>query len=363
MGYILDYSNWRRIFEAEETKVNILFASTSAETMPNSTNVSLNGLIAPTDTTTYPDIEKTVFSAKVSDLFVSGKVTKKTLLSKFMPVRTTTTAMDVLKVGDQGGDYAQGGLTPSGGIQFMSNSTDTIEASHNGLLVVARALETFIDAGFPAGVKIMLKMGQASRWGAYIKLTEINKLTDSSIYGGWQTHMVAAIIPDGGFASNTYKTSYDGKTAEERIEILKGQWTKGWVNVSVTNRFPITTTTGPTGVDYSKWVNNYFGKITKLEDFETVAGLQTDFETMFKACRTHYYNAIKNDLYKVIVNKTGLQIPEMDDILVEINELSVSQAKDKAEPIMTSDSGAGVPIKSTSGKASTSQYDLGTAKN
>jgi hypothetical protein len=175
--------------------------------------------------------------------------------------------------------------------------------------------------------------------------------------------MVAAIIPDGGFASNYYKTTFDGQTAEERVTKLKNDWPKGWVNSQITKRFPVTTTTAPTGVDYSKWVTNYFGKVTTLDDFATVPGLQTDLETMFKACKTHYYNAIKNDLYKVIVNKTGLKIPEMDQILLDINDLSVSQAKDKAQPIMLNAAAMGVPIKSTSGKSSTGQYDLGTAKN
>ena len=144
-----DIDRISQLTEVDETVVNIVFASTSAEKMPNSQNVSLNGLVTP-DATTYPDIEKVVFTATVSE-WLSSK--KSGLLSAFKPSRTTTTAMDVLKVGALGKDYTQGATTVTGGIQFMSNSTDTIEASHNGLLVLARALETWIDAGKPAGIK------------------------------------------------------------------------------------------------------------------------------------------------------------------------------------------------------------------
>ena len=354
-----DIEHIKQLSEVDETVVNIVFASTSAEKMPNSQNVSLNGLVTP-DATTYPDIEKVVFTATVSE-WLSSK--KSGLLSAFKPSRTTSTGMDVLKIGALGKDYSQGGSTGTGGIQFMSDSTDTIEASHNGLLVLARALETYIDAGRPASIKFILKMGQAKRWGAYINLKNINNLKKSDAKNTWESYVTAAVIPNGGFASNNYKTSFDGKTAEERIAFLNNMFSAGWLT-GLSKQFPFNTTTGPAGVDYSTWVNNYFGKITSLNDFSTNATIQTDFETMFNKCKTHYYNAIKNDFYANVVNKTGIVIPEMEEILTTINGWTSGNVVSKATPIMSSISNPGTVIKTTGGgKGTSSEYELGKAKN
>jgi hypothetical protein len=365
MGYILNYSNWRRIFEAEEEKqVSIVFASTSIEKMPNSTNVKNNGLVTPTDTTTYPDIEKTVFSAKVSDWLKGQKGTSEgaanTLLSAFKPVRTTSTGMDVLKVGSLGGDYTQGGVTPSGGIQFMSNSTDVIEASHNGLLVLARALETWIDAGKPAGVKFMLKMGQAKRMGSFIDLGNLSKLDHS--LGTWESYMAASLIPDGMFADNTWKETFDGKTAEERATELSTFFSNGWATSVIKLMFPFTTTTAPAGVDYSKWITNYFGKVTQLGEYDTVSGLQKDYETMFIACRDHYVKEMKSMYANLLKIIGGTSIPEIDEKITSISAKTATRIIRKANPIMTKASGSGSGSSSTT-KAVTSQYELGQAKN
>jgi hypothetical protein len=364
MSYILDYSKWRRIYEAEEEKqVSIVFASTSVEKMPNSVNVKNNGLVTPTDTAAYPDIEKTVFSAKVSDWLKGQKGTAEgaanTLLSAFKPVRTTSTGMDVLKVGSLGGDYTQGTVTPSGGIQFTSDSTDVIEASHNGLLVLARALETWIDAGKPAGVKFMLKMGQAKRMGSFIDLKNLFRLGDQ--VGLWESHMAASLIPDGMFSDNSWKEKYDGKTAEERATELATAFSNGWPT-SIKSMFPFTTTTAPTGVNYSTWITNYFGKVTQLGEFDTVSGLQKEYETMFVACRDHYVKEIKSMYTNLLKIIGGTSIPEIDEKITSLSAKTASRIIRKANPIMTKSSVVGSGSSSTT-KAVTSQYELGQAKN
>ena len=191
----------------------------------------------------------------------------------------------------------------------------------------------------------------------------IKNLQNSSNKNSWESIVTAAVIPNGGYASNSYKTDFDGKTAEERITYLNNAFSAGWLN-NVNKQFPFTTTTGPAGVDYSTWVNNYFGKITSVEDFGTNPTIQTDFATMFNKCKTHYYNAIKNDFYANVVNKTGIVIPEMEEILTTINGWVAGNVKGKAEPIMTKGSGPGGVVKSTGGgKGTSSGYELGKAKN
>lgn len=242
----------------------------------------------------------------------------------------------------------------------MSDSTDTIEASHNGLLVLARALETWIDAGKPAGIKFMLKMGQANRWGAYINLSRLFLLNNSA--AGWESEVIATLIPDGQFSGNDY-ASYNGKTAEERGALFNTSYPAGMVTTVLKTKFPFTaTTTGPAGVDVPAFIKKYFGQITKLEDFGTNTELKTDYESMFNATRNHFVKAIKNDFYANLVNKTGIKIPEMEDIITNISAMTASNPKTKATPIMTSAASYGKST-STPAKASAGTYQLGTGKN
>lgn len=324
---------------------NIILSTTSKEDMPNATNVK-NGLIDPQDTTKFP-LENTVFTCTVPELLSKG-------LSAFKPIRTTKQPLDVIKIGNAGGDYPQGGKAA---IEFMSSSTDAIEASHNGLLVLQRVYDIYTSKqGLiqQKPVKIIVKIGQNSRISSFLNLADMFYLINNGP-AGWEGQMVASLIPNGQFADNPYKKEYDGKTAEQRISFLNEQLANGFLFAGTIKRFGINVQSKPQ-VDYATWVNTYFGKITNLEDFKNPQ-LNADFAKLYDVCKNTFYSNIKT-YFDDITKTTGIVVPNAEAILQSIMDKKVASAIVKAQPIMNNASGLGSPVKGGN-NASTKSYNLG----
>lgn len=337
--------------EEDQSEVkDILYASTSPESIPNKQLMD-RGLVIPKELKSqYPNIENVVFRSTVSSLISSGD------LSSFKPVRITKTPMDVLMVGKQGGEYQQGSVTPEGGISFFSNSSDTIDASHNGLLVLLRAMDKYREVKNPKDIKFILKMGQQNRYSALMPLKNINLLKPSqSRIGGFEATLLSSIIPDGQFSAEVYKVLFDKKTKDQRIKILTERLSLGFVQ-SYKKTFPFITTTGPK-VDFTSWVNNYYGK-----DFKD-PGLVSTYNEIFKKSIDHLNSSIKNDLYLPWFKNTGVAIPEINSIIEYNSKLTPGNPYNIASAIMLNVSGIGKITKPTSvGSGSSTTYGMGKSK-
>jgi hypothetical protein len=340
--------------EQDQSEVkDILYASTSPESIPNKQLID-RGLVIPEELKSqYPNFENVVFRSTVSSLISSGD------LSSFKPVRITKTPMDVLMVGKQGGEYQQGSVTPEGGISFFSNSSDSIDASHNGLLVLLRSMDKYREVGNPKDIKFILKMGQQTRYSALMPLKRINELNiNQNIIGSFQNTLLSSIIPDGQFSAETYKVIFDKKTKDQRIKILTERLSLGFIGF-YSRKFPFITTTGPK-VDFASWVNNYYGK-----DFKD-PGLVSTFNQIFKTSIDHFNNSIKNDLYLPWFKNTGVAIPEINPIIEYNSKLTPGNPYNITSAIMLNVSGIGKTTKPTPGGTGTSTtYGMGksTTKN
>ena len=331
--------------QSQEEVKSIVYASTSPESMPN-TKLLENGLVIPEELKSkYPNIENVVFRSTVSSLISTGN------LSTFKPVRITKMPMDVLMVGGQGGDYQQGGVTPQGGVSFFSNSNDNIDASHNGLLVLLRAMDKYGDAGKPQDIKFILKMGQQERYSVFMDLKNINSLNlNQNKIGSFENIILASLIPDGKFAADTYKKMFSGKTEEQRIAKLNE--TLGFVTY-YRKTFPFTNTTSPK-IDFASWVNTYYGK-----DFNDPSLVST-YNQIFKTAIDHFNAAIKDDLYTPWFRNTGIVIPEIDAIIANNAKLTPQPPAPLATAIMTSASSEGQKSKPVGGSnASSTNYKIG----
>lgn len=340
------------ISEQQQGEVkSVLYASTSPESIPNTQLVD-RGLVIPEEMKSqYPNIENVVFRSTVNSLLSSGN------LSTFKPVRVTKTPMDVLMVGKQGGEYQQGGVTPEGGVSFFSNSSDSIDASHNGLLVLLRAVDKYKEAGNPQDIRFILKMGQQSRYSAYMDLKNINSLKiNASLKGTFEGDLVSSIIPDGSFAENAYKKLFDKKTKDQRIQILLKRYPLGFITTNYSKYFPFTTTTGPK-IDFANWVNTFYGK--ELGD----PTLVSTYNQIFKTCIDHFNLAIKNDLYLPWFKNTGVAIPEINTIIEYNSKLVPQPPSSIATPIMLSASALGKNLKQPQGgKSSATSYEMGKSE-
>lgn len=363
-NFIVSSSEKKMILEMHKSKLilneqdqsevkDILYASTSPESIPNKQLID-RGLVIPEELKSqYPNIENVVFRSTVSTLISSGD------LSSFKPVRITKTPMDVLMVGKQGGEYQQGSVTPEGGISFFSNSSDSIDASHNGLLVLLRSMDKYREVGNPQDIKFVLKMGQQSRYSAFMPLKNINllKLNQNRV-GGFENTLLSSIIPDGQFSAETYKIIFDKNTKEQRIKLLTERLSLGFV-MSYKKTFPFITTTGPK-VDFASWVNNYYGK-----DFKD-PGLVSTFNQIFKTSIEHFNNSIKNDLYLPWFKNTGIAIPEINSIIEYNSKLTPGNPYNIASAIMLNVSSIGQKRNTPpTGGSSSTTYGMGksTTKN
>lgn len=340
------------ISEQQQGEVkSVLYASTSPESIPNTQLVD-RGLVIPEEMKSqYPNIENVVFRSTVNSLLSSGN------LSTFKPVRLTKTPMDVLMVGKQGGEYQQGGVTPEGGVSFFSKSSDSIDASHNGLLVLLRAVDKYKEAGNPQDIRFILKMGQQNRYSEYMPLKNINDLNiNTNILGSFKNNIISSIIPDGSFAENNYKKTFDKKTKEQRIKILNEYFSLGFVNF-YRKQFSFKTTTGPK-VDFANWVNTFYGK--DLND----PTLVSTYNQIFKTFIDHFNLAIKNDLYLPWFKNTGITIPEINSIIEYNSKLTPGSPSSIASPIMLNASTLGKKIKPTPISAgSSTTYGMGQSTN
>jgi hypothetical protein len=364
-----DKRNIQRLMEVE-TSFSYIYASTTSETVGNSTlmadGVNAAGLPA-VDAATYPDAGLVVWKTTVPELI---KASKSKALAKFTPVRTTSKAMDVLKVGSLGGDYAAGGS--SGKIQFSSTSTDTIEASHNGLLVLARLVDTYVDSGKPAGVTFIVEMGAANRYGSYINLSGLKLLNlgSSGAKGQWGGYMAAALIPDGQFKDmTTYGNNFDGKTAEERAAVLNGWLSKGFFSK---NCFfgPMNSADGVPKIDESKltllsldftnFVTTYLGKLGD-------SALEAEYDKIWAKFRTNWVTNVKNILAQYSKEfPTVITSEQVTNIITKSETAEVGTILSKAEPIMNNPPlRTGTPTAGSKVKAagSTGTYELGKSKN
>jgi hypothetical protein len=330
---------------------SIIYASTSPESIPNQQLMD-RGLSIPEEMKTqYPNIENVVFRSTVSSIISTDN------LSTFKPVRITKTPMDVLMVGKQGGEYQQGGVTPEGGISFFSNSSDSIDASHNGLLVLLRAIDKYKESGNPQDIKFIVKMGQQTRYSAFMNLKNINLLNISpSIKGSFENMVISSIIPDGKFSSENYKVLFDKKTKEQRIKILTEKFSSG-ISPYLKKIFPFVNTTGPK-VDFSGWVNNFYGK-----DFKD-PGLVSTFNQIFKTSIDHFNDSIKNEMYLPWFKNTGIAIPEINSIIEYNSKLVPANPSALSSAIMLSPSAAGKTSKpAPSGASSSTSYGMGQSTN
>lgn len=349
----------------EQTEFNsMLYASTSPEKMPNSSNVTDNGLVAPTDTATYPDIETVVYSATIPEILKAKN------LSVFKPIRKTAIALDVLKIGATGKDYTQGAAAS---FEFTSASTDTIEASHNGLLVIARLIDTYNDAGRPANTKFYVKMGQAKRYGTYLNLKSLLTMGLSSKgkfagdqwrqAGYWSTPAAAALVPadaltDLSLPGKTIRATYPEKS--QRLNYFNntsgckdGIPLNGLVNSKTKIPMPATPS-------IATFIDTYFGK--PLNDATLVA----DWKKLWTAYVTNYNDNIKAAV-KLWTTVVGIPIPALDAMYTENLATYPGDPAAKVKPIIDSkklgyfvptSTAAAAPPKTTSG-----EYEIGKSKN
>jgi hypothetical protein len=362
-----DISHIQRLMEAE-TSFSYVYASTTSETIGNTTmmadGVNAAGLMAP-DATTYPDAGLVVFSTTVPALLGSAKSKR---LSSFTPVRTTTKAMDVLKIGSKGGDFAAG--ASSGKIEFSATSTDTIEASHNGLLVLARLVETYIDAGKPADATLIVEMGAADRYGSYINLAGLDKLDINKSYKGeWSSWISAALVPDGGFAANVhYAPSFDGKTAAQRATTLNNMFGKGAFDKTMHNS-PMAMSGVPKidsskltllNLDFTDFVTTYLGK---LDD----PALETRYDNIWKTVRTNWITNVNKILAQYSKEfPTAITSDKVKTIIANCEKADPGTITSKAYPIMNNPAGPPgeeVPGTKVKPKTDSGTYELGKSKN